>query len=65
MIKIIIHFNRKSNNRIPPIINNVFPDNRLLAVLPTEEIIDVPVPNIELAEFVTPLNKVLDDETTG
>jgi hypothetical protein len=65
MIKIIIHFKRNSNNRMPPIINNVFPLNRDDAVDPTEETILVPVDSKELAVFVTPLNKLLDDETTG
>jgi hypothetical protein len=60
----IIHFKRKSSNRIAPIINNVFPLNRELAVDPTDETMLVPVDNKEEAVFVTLLNKLLDDETT-
>ncbi len=58
------HFKRKSSNRIAPIYNNVFPLNIELALDPIDETTDVAVPNKDPTEFVTLLNKLLDDETT-
>jgi hypothetical protein len=58
------HFKRKSSNRIAPIYNNVFPLNKEDAVDPTDETTFVAVPNKDPTEFVTLLNKLLDDETT-